>query len=229
MVESRQDLIFAIENCLLQTLDANKGKSNVKTSHLHGAVEKYINQRHQLTWDHEYKISGNDQSFKMDIHAKSQESDLGLSLKMPARSLLKNKKNLLTHTWGEAVRVSLIRKGKSNPMRFLSIHIYPTTDIVVSEKNQRGDGKTEFKPYSADSPETYNAGYELVRSQSTAFRYVAIPCNYRVSHTLKRLSRVRTAFAQLEAGHRISVDESTWDDFDDAVDWLLKGIVAKTA
>ncbi len=222
-VHLRKDMVVAIESCALQILDGNKGKSNVRTSLLHGAVEKYINARMRINWDHEKTIKSKNQSFNIDVYATGKQKDVALLLKAPLRSMAKNKKNSLVNTWGEAIRVSLIRKSEKKTLSVLSISIYPTTDIVISQKNTHGGGITTFKPYKSDPPQIYNDGFSMLSPSSTQFRYVAIPYEFTVPHTLKRLDRVLAAFKAQESGTRISIKNETWNEFDKSIDWMLTG------
>ena len=164
-----------------------------------------------------------DQSFNIDVYATGSQNDMALLLKQPVRSLSKNKKNSLVNTWGEAIRASLIRINETKYLNVLSISIIPTIDIVIKDKNSKGGGKTTFHNYEADSPDYYNAGFDLIKPNKTRFRYVAINYDYSIPHTLKTLNGVLNAFKNIESGQIIKITDETWNQFDKAIDWMFEG------
>lgn len=218
---TRQTLIQSIESCAIQTLDGNKGRSNRKTSILHGAIEKYINATHEIRWMHEEKIEGNNQEFNVDMMAKGKSKDVAILLKMPMRSLNKNKKNMLTNAWGEAIRTAVIRERSIRPLCILSVMIYPTKDIIVRIKNTKGGGGVGYTPFSLDSSQIYQMGYDLIKENPTFHRHVSFPFEYSAEPTLKTLKGVQDAFKRQESGKRIIVSESAWNELNKGVEWLI--------
>ncbi len=223
MNSRRENLIQAIESCAMQTLDGNEGRSNIKTSILHGAVDKYIADTCNISWKHEEKIEGNNQKFKVDMMAKGKSKDVAILLKMSMRSLNKNKKNMLTNAWGEAIRVAVIREGLKRPLYVLSVAIHPTQDIIINKKNIQGGGGVEYKPFSLDAPNVYKSGYHLIKENLTYHRHVSFQFEYSVTPTLKTLTGVLKAFEKLESGKRIIISESAWHELDEGIKWLVDG------
>lgn len=225
MTEEQKRLVVAIEQSVLQTLSGNKGKSNKKTSILHGAVEDYISAKYQnINWEHEKKIEKNDWKFNVDMFAVNNKKAISILLKNPMRSMDKNKYNALVNTWGEGIRVSLIASDMNKPLGVLWVSIYPTTDIVVLKKNVHGEGSVKLnKDYKAIPTETYNAGYDMIEENNTSCRYIGVPFDYAITPTLKTLKGIQGALEATESGQRIIIAEETWDALDEAIDWLLDG------
>ncbi|MBC6436664.1 MAG: hypothetical protein GDA52_00685 [Rhodobacteraceae bacterium] len=221
MSDPKKDFIIAIEALVLQALNRNEGRSNTRTSVLHGAIEKYIDLRCKIKWEHEETITGRGQNFKIDMLGKHGPNHLAILIKAPVRSMGKNKKNSLVNTWGEAVRVSVIKENETHKMKVLFIQVYPTIDIIVNRIRTEGQGRTEFKKYTPDTAEIYNTGLDKVVSSNTQFKYAGVPYDYTIPHTLKSLDGVLHAFQAQEAGQRISISEETWKEFDSAIDWLF--------
>ncbi|MBF2760535.1 MAG: hypothetical protein ISN28_09745 [Ectothiorhodospiraceae bacterium AqS1] len=170
---------------------------------------------------HEEKIKGNDQEFNIDMMAKGKSKDVAILLKMPMRSLNKNKKNMLTNAWGEAIRSAVIRAGSGRPLCILSVMIYPTKDIIVKSKNTKGGGVVEFTPFVLDSSGIYQKGYDLIKENPTYHRHISFPFEYSAEPTLKTLKGVQDAFKRQESGKRIIISDSTWNKLDEGIRWLV--------
>ncbi|MBC6428900.1 MAG: hypothetical protein GDA55_06720 [Cellvibrionales bacterium] len=78
MDNRRADLVIAIEQCILQALDGHRGRSNTKTSLLHGAIQKYIDPENKIHWQHEIKLEEqSENTFNVDIFAAGVKNDRG--------------------------------------------------------------------------------------------------------------------------------------------------------
>ena len=219
---AKSGLIKALEECAAQTLDGDAGRSNVKTSILHGAFEAYFEAVHdeRPRWEHEREIEGSDQTFKVDMLAKGEKKNVAVLLKMPMRGLSKNKKNLLVHTWGEAVRVALIQQGNSKPLHVLSLVIHPTIDII----NKRSGADLTVGKFNPDSNRVYQMGYDFIKSPMSKHRHLAMPFKFNVPPTLKSLKGVHRAFTAISIGNRITISDDTWNELDSSVEWLLNDL-----
>ena len=215
-------LIKALEECAAQTLDEDAGRSNVKTSILHGAFDAYFKAVHaeRPRWEHEVEIKGSDQTFKIDMMCEGRNKSAAVLLKMPMRGLSKNKKNMLVHTWGEAIRVALIRRQSNKPLYVLSLAIHPTIDINI----KRGGRELTTKDFKPDSNLIYQMGYDFIQSPMSKHRHMALPFEFNVPPTLKTLKGVHSAFTSISIGHRITISRTTWIELDRSIRWLLDGL-----
>ena len=224
-MNSRQKrFIEAIETCVLQSLDGNKGRSNTKTSILHGAFQDYVSKQHDaITWKHEKRLKEGEQSFNVDMYAVSRNKHIAVLLKAPTRSLNKNKHNTLVNLWGEGIRVSLLGGNYKTPLSVLFVSICPTKDIIVYGKDRHGKGKTRFSDFIEHPPAQYNSGYSLLKPSQTKCKYVGVPYDYKITPTLKNLQAVYTTLKSIESGKRILISKKTWEDLDNAIEWLVEG------